>query len=545
MGYLEMLNNELRGKKQMLARLQTDKETYKKQIAELEKEIISCEKQIIKQEAMKERERRVEEIGEKIPSEIKKSFEYDSSARMYIWQNSAPYIRDMILTDDGKVIFLYGGNSEIDSGKRIMQVINGDVYDYEETRAYNQGGKNLTDFNFFATRTNSRSGTQEKFSVFTMLSAGKWNYRCLAGWKEIEDISKLPLEELLSDCSISDELKKFFYENYVSVPKREKMEEKEATVQETPVITAEGVLTVGDLKKDYAYVFDSDNGIVFARNEERDGDDIFFKDKSGAVIKIPELSYMTEEDIDGNNFRSSESYPFSSSRDGSHIFNVHECGYESQVEGRLVGRYDKYYRYVTLDDSKKVVKVFESNDSIERPLVNLYHRNKDKNGKQCIRLVDLQGNVHSIKEGGREGEEGLKEKTYGDEDDYQLKVVYKENEPVYAVFFGEYDAPRDFCTAEELRRFYDDKVNDLSIYGISIDEDDACFGPMAKVIENFNETFMRGDFAPSPKRMKVKQEDKSLAELAEELAILTDIEKESKQLLAQYEQLLPNQDQEI
>ena len=68
---------------------------------------------------------------------------------------------------------------------------------------------------------------------------------------------------------------------------------------------------------------------------------------------------------------------------------------------------------------------------------------------------------------------------------------------------------------------------------------------MEEIIENFNETFMQGEFVPSLDKSKAKKEDKSVTELAEELSELTDKEIQAKQLLEQYEHQLPNKDKEI
>ena len=63
---------------------------------------------------------------------------------------------------------------------------------------------------------------------------------------------------------------------------------------------------------------------------------------------------------------------------------------------------------------------------------------------------------------------------------------------------------------------------------------------MDEIIENFNETFMQGNFVPKLDKTKAKQEDKSVTELAEELSQLDETEKRAKQLLEQYEHQLPN-----
>ena len=140
----------------------------------------------------------------------------------------------------------------------------------------------------------------------------------------------------------------------------------------------------------------------------------------------------------------------------------------------------------------------------------------------------------------------MKEKTFGPRGDYQLKVVYKDKEPVYALFIGDdySNHQNEFCTAEELRECYERQTRELKRCGIWIDEE-SCFAQMEEIIENFNETFMQGEFVPSLDKSKAKKEDKSVTELAEELSELTDKEIQAKQLLEQYEHQLPNKDKEI
>lgn len=579
MDYLEMLKNSLEQNKKLLEDLQIDdesKKNNKKQINQVKKEIRSLENQITRQEEQKIREKKVKELEEKIPSEIKGTMDYRFAVDGYIMQNSAPNIGDITVSEDGKVTFKYGGLSEVDDGKQVMQLKNGSIYTYEDRKAYDtyDTGENLTNLIINVKKSNPYSRIGEKFSITAMSRARQWSYQenDLYQWKDIDDISELPIEELLTKYSVSEDLQQFLYENFTPIPKKEQIQEKtETEPHEKDVIIGADVLTVDDLKKEYEYVFDRDSGIVTARKVEKrevpytlhlpDGttvqktreengkvsDHLFFKDKNGIVTLIPELSYQEEGDINGDHYRSSDSSTYGSTRHGSHTFDVHEWGFEGHdEEGKQIGRFDKHYRYVTLDDSQKLVKVFESEHYIDKPWGDLYHRNKDENGKQCIRLVDLAGNIHSIKEGGKVGEKGLKEKTFGPRGDYQLKVVYKDKEPVYALFIGDdySNHQNEFCTAEELRECYERQTRELKRCGIWIDEE-SCFAQMEEIIENFNETFMQGEFVPSLDKSKAKKEDKSVTELAEELSELTDKEIQAKQLLEQYEHQLPNKDKEI
>lgn len=340
-------------------------------------------------------------------------------------------------------------------------------------------------------------------------------------------------------------------------------EKTETEIQEKNSIIGEGVLTVDDLKKEYEFVFDEDNGVIKARKVEKrevpytlhlpDGtriqktreenskvsDYLFFKDKNGIVTLIPELSYMEEGDIEGNYYKSSWSSNYHSDRKETCAYDVQEWGFERHDEEEK--RYDKYYRYVTLNDSQKLIRVFESdNHYIDKPWTALYHRNKDENGKQCIRLVDLQGNIHSIKEGGRVSEKGLKEKTIGSRDEDQIKVIYKDKEPVYVIYMPLHGEFTDFCVAEELRQFFGIENDDSIVY-----DENSMDAYIKEIIEKFNETFMQGEFVPSLNKAKAKKEEKSVAELAEELSVLTRQEQETKGILQQYEQQLSDQEREI
>ena len=578
-----MLKNSLEQNKKLLEDLQQDEESKKnnkKQIDQVKKEIKSLEGSIKRQEEQKVRENKVKEIEDKIPSEIKGTMEYRFAVDGYIMQNSAPNIGDITVTEDGKVIFKYGGLAEVDDGKQVMQLKNGSIYTYEDRKAYDtyDTGENLTNLIVNVQKRNPYSRMGEKFSITAMWRAGQWSYQenDLYQWKDIADVSELPIEELLSKYSVSEDLQQFLNENFTPIPKKEPVQEKtETNPEEKTAITSDDIITVDDLKKEYTYVFDRDSGIVTARKVEKrevpytlylsDGttvqktreengkvsDNLFFKDNNGIVNPIQELSEMEEGDINGRHYKSSNSVPYVSSRKGSHTFDVHEWGFDVKDDEDLEQinrysepyRYDKHYRYVTLDNSQKLVKVFESEHYIDKPWGNLYHRNKDENGKQCIRLVDLAGNVHSIKEGGKVGEKGLKEKTFGPKGDYQLKVVYKDKEPVYALFMGDdYSGhQKEFCTAEELRECYERQKREFQRYGMYMNED-SCFAQMEEVIENFNETFMQGEFVPSIDKTKAKKEEKSVTELAEELFALTEKEKQAKQLLEQYEHQLPNKD---
>ena len=586
MDYLEMLKNSLEQNRKLLENLQINdesKKNNKKQITQVKKEIKSLEDQIARREEQKVREQKVKGLEEQIPSEIKDTMDYRFAIDGYIMQNSAPNIGDITVSEDGKVIFKYGGLSEVDDGKQVMQLKNGAIYTYEDRKAYDtyDTGENLTNLIINVKKSNPYSRIGEKFSITAMSRARQWFYQenDLYQWKDIDDISELPIEKLLNQYAVSEDLKQFLNENFIPIPKKEQIQEKiETEPQEKDVIIGDDILTVEDLKKEYEYVFDGDGGIVTARKVEKrevpytvhlpDGttvqktreengkvsDHLFFKDKNGIVTPIPELSQIEEGDIDGRHYKSARSTTYVQSRNGSHTFDVNEWGFDvsDDVDLEQINRYDKpyrydkHYRYVTIDDSQKLVKVFESSAYIDKRWGDLYHRNKDENGKQCIRLVDLAGNIHSIKEGGKAGEKGLREKTFGPRGDYQLKVVYKDKEPVYALFMGDdySNHQKEFCTAQELRECYERQTRELKRCGIWIDEE-SCFAQMEDVIENFNETFMQGDFVPSLNKSKAKKEDKSVTELAEELSELTDKEKKAKQLLEQYEYQLHNKDKEI
>ena len=315
-------------------------------------------------------------------------------------------------------------------------------------------------------------------------------------------------------------------------------------------------LTIKDIVDEYKYIFDRKDGIVTARKIEPTRDYLFFKDKNEKITLIPELSYMQEGDYNVGPYKSSSSVPYQSSIRGCKSYDVHEWGFESIDDQETIGRYDKHFRYVTLNDSQKLVKVFESDKYIEKPWGDLYHRNKDEEGKQCIRLVDLAGNVHSIKEHGRVAEKGLREKTYGPRGDYQLKVVYKDKEPVYALFMGSYleETKTEFCTADELKELYEKMMSMQNREG-------NCFAVMPEIIENFNDSFMKGKFEPRIQKTKkstsqskstqskindtvgVPIQEKTVTELALELNRLEEQELKSKELYEQYNKQLKEQNE--
>lgn len=583
MDYLEMLNQKLQQNMEELRILQGDERTDKKQITKLRKEIKSIENQIERQEEQKVREKKVKELEKEIPSEIKETMDYRFAVDSYIHQNSVPNIRNITVDEDGKVTFKYGGLIEVDDGKKVMQFKNGLVYTYEDKKAYDNynKGEKLTNVIINLQKRDPYSNISEKFSITAMWRAGQWSYQEneLYQWKDINNINELPIKELIETYAVSEDLCQFLNENFTPISQKEEIKEiAETEMPQENIVISDDVVTVEDLKKEYEYVFDKEHGVVTARKVEKrevpytvhlpDGttrqeirkengkvsDYLFFKDKKGIVTPIPELSAMEEGDINGRHYKARESQSYGSSRKGSCSYEVSEWGFDVSGEENLDQvnrysepyRYDKYYRYVVLDEPQKVIKVFESRNYIDRPLGDLYHRSKDENGKQCIRLVDLAGNIHSIKEAGKAAEKGLKEKTFGNRGDYQLKVVYKEKEPVYALFIGDNysDSQKEFCTAEELRESYKEKKREMKRYGMEIPED-SYLAQMEEVIENFNETFMKGEFIPSLDKSKTKKEEKSIAELAEELSELTNKEKQTKQLLEQYEQQMSSKNREI
>lgn len=540
-----------------------NKEKNKGKIAKLEKEMESLKNSIEKiQQERTQREKKIKDLEQKIPRELKDSNEYKSVVSEYISQNSSPYIGDIIVTDDGRVIFKYGGIPEIDDGKRIMQFKNGLIYTYEDNKGYDfDTREDLIHMRVKVEKTDLKGRIKEKFSIIANCRGGQWSYKEneLDQWKNIGDISQLPIKELLSKYSISYDLGQFLNQNYTLIQKKEQIPEKiNPELQEDSSIAEENALTVEDLRKMYDYIFydailyDSDN-FIGARELEKGTQNVinhlFFLKKNGVVIPIPELKELTEGDIiNGKHYKHINRVHYRPTRNGSHTFDIEEKGsdigdnkdLEHIDRSNNIYRYNKYYRYVTLDNSQKIVKVFESEQRLESAKGNLYHRNKDENGELCIRLVDLEGNVHSIKESGKAGEKGLKEKTFGHRGDCQLKVVYKDKEPVYALFIGNKNInSHEFCTAEELRDFFERQKQNFKRFGWSMDED-SCFYQMEAVIETFNETFMKGNFVPSTQEITTKKEEKSLTELSEELSKLTKTEEQAKQLLKQYEEQLPD-----
>ena len=572
-------------KQNELDKLKKSEENQEK-ISKLEKDIETLRRKIdrLKIERI-ERYKKIEKIGEKIPEELKKSSQYEFAASGYILQNTTPYIGDVTVTDDGKVIFKYGGLEDVDDGRRAMQYKDDLIYIFEDIKAYDYAtGENLVNRIVKVERINVHpweGGKWKKFSIRVNLKQGQWSYEENEQfqWKDIEDVNELPIAELLLNNSVDHDLAQFFYENYISLPKKEATKEETNFEQEDMEPIPEDALTVGKLKRDYDFVYDDglildeDAKFISARKLEDKGiayvadlpigtigkksptDYLFFKHNNGMVTPIPELTKYAEGDVEGRHYKSLNHSTYQGIRKGIHVFDAHEWGFDISDDEDLeqINRYDnpyiynKYYRYVTLDNSQKLIKVFESDKEIEHAEGGLYHRNKDENGKQCIRLVDLVGNIHSIKEGGKAGEKGLKEKTFGPKSkkECQLKVIYKDDEPIYALFIGNDDIDNyEFCTAKELREFYERQKRNFKRRGWYMEED-SCFAQMEEIIGRFNHTFMQGNFVPSTDEIKKQESKKPLKELSEELADLTSTEEQFKQELGRCEQQLHQKNERV
>lgn len=255
MGYLEMLKSSLEQNRKLLEELQINKESQKnnkKQINQVKKEVKSLENQIVRQEEKRVREQKVKELEEKIPSEIKDTIDYRFAVDGYIRQNSAPNIGDITVSEEGKVTFKYGGLSEVDDGKKVMQLENGLIYIYEDRKAYDTE-ENLTNLIINVKKSNPYNKMGEKFSIIAMSRARQWSYQenDLYQWKDIDDVSKLPIRELLAKYAVSEDLQQFLNDNVTPIPKREQIKEKtETEPQEKNIIIGDGVLTVDDLKKE-------------------------------------------------------------------------------------------------------------------------------------------------------------------------------------------------------------------------------------------------------------------------------------------------------
>ncbi len=547
-----------------LEKLKENEKNNKEKIVKLENEMESLKDRI--DEIMKERDKRrkkVKDLEQKIPIKLRNNSKYKSIVSKYVSQDSSPYIGDIIVKDDGKVIFKYGGIPEIDDGKIVMQSKNDYIYFCEDNKEYDfDTREKLTHMKLKVEKIDTNGTKKEEFSIIASCIKGQWSYKENKSyqWKNIEDISRLPIGELLSKHSASYDMGQFLTENYTSIPIKDKIQcRTNKELQKESSVIPENALTVEDLRKKYDFVFDDgilyddNNNFIGARkidkSTQRVIDHLFFKKENGVVIPIPELSELIEENLNGRQYKSINLVHYKPTRNGSHTFVVEEQGFDISNDEDLkqIDRYNnpygynKYYSYVTLDNSQKIVKVFESEQQIDDLKGSLYHRNKDENGKLCIRLVDLEGNIHSIKESGKAGEKGLKERTFGNRGDYQLKVVYKNKEPVYALFIGGKEINnQEFCTAEELRNFFERQKRNSKRFGWRMDEY-SYFTQIEDVIEHFNETFMQGDFIPSTDEIKTKKEEKSLVELSKELSKLTETEEAAKRLLKQYEgKLLDN-----
>lgn len=560
MNDLEKLYQSIMKKNLKLDSLKKDEQKNKEKIIKLEKEIKTLKNSIHKLEEEKmNRFKKIRNQERQMPSELLNNYQYRSLVSQYIQNNpsndisseyhisdSLPYIGDVIVTDNGnKVIFKYGGIPEIDDGKKIIQFKNGSIYIYEEQKIYNfDTRENLCSMQITVKKTDTKGREKEQLKILANCEDNKWT--CIKNeneneiewnkieWNEIKDISELPIASL--KYSVSYDLGQFLIQNYTPIPKKEeKIPEKiDTELQEDSSIKDANSLTIEDLKKKYDSVYDpifllDNNKFICASQEDANTQSIiehlFFKKKNGVVIPIPELTHI----MPGFNISDRKRVTLRPTRNDSHAFTVEEV-----VNTNCI----KYYGYVTLDDSQKIVKVFETEHEPDCPHGTLYHRYKDENGKPCIRLVDLEGNVHSIKENGKAGEKGLKEKTFGSRGDCQLKVVYKDKEPVYAFFLGNVNInSHEFCTKEELNKFFEIQTQNFKRFGWSMAEN-SCFNQMKDVIDSFNETFMQGSFVPSTDEVKAKAEDKSLTDLSTELSELTITEEKAKQLLQQYENTL-------
>lgn len=562
---LEKLYELSNKKRETLAKLKQDRAS-KSKIIKLENEIKILESSI--QDLIEEihkRQQAIREVERKIPSELKASKQYKSVVLEYIQHNSSPYIGDIRVTDDGKITFKYGGIPEIDDGKTVMQFKNGLIYIYEDKKEYDVDTReNLVHMEVRVEKYDIKGEKKERFTFIVNCNRKQCSYEEneLFQWKKIEDISQLPIKELLSKHSVTSDLGLFLIENYTTIPKKKQFQETvNGDLPKEASITDKDFLTVEDLRKRYDYVFDhnailcdKDDNFVRATEVEKDKErtimHLFFKKKNGMVIPIPELQEVVEGDIGSNHYRLRSLIQYRQTRRGSHTFEIKDHKFDDRDNDENLGSRDRsnktyphkyyFYRYVTLDDIPKVVKVFEGEQEFENAKGSLYHRYKDKNGKQCIKLVDLEGNIHSIKENGKNGEKGLKEKTFGARGDCQLKVVYKNKEPVYALFIGNEEIEnQEFCTAEELRNFFEKQKQNFKRFGWRM-SGDSCFNQMEEVIENFNETFMQGNFIPLIDGVKIETEEKTLTELSEELSRLTKMEEQAKSLLEQYEGQIPD-----
>ena len=547
MAYIDTLRSELEKKKEQLSLLQEDMEHVKKnrkEISFINKEIKRLETSIMHLEEESIRRDTVEMMESHIPEEIKQFAEYQFARGGYISKNTAPLIGEMQNVEDGKVIFTYGGVPETYEGKLVFQMIDGQCYRYEERKVYDfDTGEELT--NILITV----EGNGEKYTTTAMKRNDVWTYHMnnTYQWKEVEDSTQIPFQEMITRHNGSEVFKQFFDENYMPTQKKETIK-KQVLISEKQQ-TREEPKTVNDLKKMYSIVLDEEFAIITVRKPRKDwqmdyafydpmiqkaGGEVttklYFQDEEGRVSFIPELSDKVEEK-DGKYYLSHAAryYP---TRKGTTVFDVHEWSLEKQNNNKE----DKYTRYVTLDALGKVVKVFESSIPIDFPMTDLYHRKKDENGQLSIQLVDLKGNVHKIKETGKAGENNLTEKTFGPQNDYQLRVIYKEKEPVYAFVIGDNFNHIDFCTAQELQAYYQKSITEFQRYGIPVD-DKSCFVKMGEVIENFNESFMQGKFIPLTNQKEKQEQEKSLQELAQELKTLEIQEQGLQELEREYRKL--------
>ena len=244
-------------------------------------------------------------------------------------------------------------------------------------------------------------------------------------------------------------------------------------------------LTVETAKDQYDYVFDHDPYILSTRNKKEDGsvnDFYFLKNEDLTLIPIPELN----EDTTGKSV-----IWYSADREGIQSFDVSVYNNDNKQT--------EYTRYTVFWQEQKIIKLFESDNIISKPWTDLYHRNKE-DGKTTMKLVDLKGGIHIIKDKGKLWPEKLKEKTFWKAGDFQITFTYNNGIPVFGFFRNQWSPIRgddgksisnEFCSISEIECYYQAISKELKQFWISIDTE--VFEKMREIIENkkFDDNFMQ------------------------------------------------------
>lgn len=251
---LEEKRQTLQEKENELKSLENDEEglennkdgidKLKEEIKMLKKSVRYDERFIKTLAGTKERKHHLKEIEEKLPYEIISSMPYRNYMNGYIAQQNLINVSNIKLLEDGEVYFKLGLEPEVNEGKAIMKLVEDSIYNYCETRGYeeNEDGikQELNRISISVSKMNTfKQSKGNNFEITAILHEGQWlmnrreylkkpKDKELAQWEKVEDISKFPMEEILSIESLDEDMKQFFMENFTPIFEKEQ-EEKTLT----------------------------------------------------------------------------------------------------------------------------------------------------------------------------------------------------------------------------------------------------------------------------------------------------------------------------